>query len=161
MYYMKVIMDADCLIKLTKAGLKEDICRNFTIVLPRLVKEEVVDRGKARQLPDALVVEKNLNEGMIKIRSDKTIKVAAGEKEALALYQKGGGDAVASDDKRFIRQLKLFNIPYITPAVFLVLMVEQGNLKIVEALKKLKALSAYISDDELTTVKLFLDRRLR
>lgn len=152
-------MDADCLIKLTKAGLKEDICRAFTVTLPHLVKEEVVDRGKARQLPDALVIEKNLNEGMIKVKTDKTIKETAGEKEALSLYQKGGFDAIGSDDKRFLRQLRLFNIPYITPAVFIVLMAKQGILNIAAALKKLEALSAYISDDEYSTVKLFLDNR--
>lgn len=152
-------MDADCLIKLTKAGLKEDICRAFTVTLPHLVKEEVVDRGKARQLPDALVLERNLNEGMIKVKTDKTVKETAGEKEALSLYQKGGFDAIGSDDKRFLRQLRLFNIPYITPAVFIVLMAKQGILNIAAALKKLEALSAYISDDEYSTVKLFLDNR--
>lgn len=159
MSYMKIIMDADCLIKLTKAGLKEDVCRAFKVTLPHLVKEEIVDRGKARQLPDALVVERNLSEGMIKVKSDKTIKATAGEKEVLALYQKGGFDAVGSDDKRFIRQLRLFNVPYITPAVFIALMVKQGTVNIAAALKKLEALSAYISDDEYSTVKLFLENR--
>lgn len=159
MSYMKIIMDADCLIKLTKAGLKEDICRAFKVTLPHLVKEEIVDRGKARQLPDALVVEKNISEGKIKIKSDKTIKATAGEKEVLAIYQKGGFDAVGSDDKRFIRHLKLFNVPYITPAVIIALMVKQGSLTIAAALKKLEALSAYISDDEYSTVKLFLENR--
>jgi|SRR5208283_3943526 len=159
---MKVIMDADCLIKLTKAGLKEDICRAFDVTLPRLVKKEVVDRGKARQLPDAFVVEKNLNEGMIKVKSDKSVKAVAGEKEALTLYQKGGFDAIGSDDKRFIRQLRLFNVPYVTPAVFLALMVKQGSVPVAEALKRLDALSAYISEDEYSAAKLFLaNRRLR
>lgn len=155
-------MDADCLIKLTKAGLKEDICRAFDVTLPRLVKKEVVDRGKARQLPDAFVVEKNLNEGMIKVKSDKSVKAVAGEKEALTLYQKGGFDAIGSDDKRFIRQLRLFNVPYVTPAVFLALMVKQGSVPVAEALKRLDALSAYISEDEYSAAKLFLaNRRLR
>jgi hypothetical protein len=158
---MKVIMDADCLIKLTKAGLKEDICRAFDVTLPHLVKKEVVDRGKARQLPDAFVVEKSLNEGMIKAKSDKSVKAAAGEKEAFTLYQKGGFDAIGSDDKRFIRQLELFNVPYVSPAVFIALMATQGIVPVAEALKKLDALSAYISDDEYSTAKLFLaDRRL-
>lgn len=152
-------MDADCLIKLTKAGLKEDICLAFNVTLPHLVKEEVVDRGKAKQLPDAFVIEKNLNEGRIKVKSDKSVKAAAGEKEALTLYQKGGFDAIGSDDKRFIRQLRLFNVPYVTPAVLLALMVKQGKVTLAAALKKLDALSAYISDDEYSTVKLFLDSR--
>jgi len=152
-------MDADCLIKLTKAGLKEDICRAFNVTLPHLVKKEVVDRGKAKQLPDAFVVEKNLDEGLIKIKSGKRVKAGAGEKEALALYQAGRFDAIGSDDKRFIRQLRLFSVPYVTPAVFLALMVKQGTLPVAEALKKLDALSAYISDDEYSTAKLYLANR--
>jgi hypothetical protein len=103
----------------------------------------VVDRGKAKQLPDAFVVEKNLDVGMIKVKSDKSVKASAGEKEALTLYQKGGFDALGNDDKRFIRQLRLFNVPYITPAVFLAIIVKQGNITVAEALKKLDALSAY------------------
>ncbi len=151
-------MDADCLIKLTKAGLKEDLCGAFIIFIPNLVKEEVVDRGKAKDLPDALVIEKNIAEGMIKIKTDKTVKATEGEKEVLAFYQKGGFDAIGSDDKRFIRQLKIFNIPYVTPAVLVALMVKMGDIKVSEALKKLDALSDYISDNEYYTVKLFLDQ---
>jgi len=155
---MKVIMDADCLIKLTKAGLKEDICGAFAIFIPHLVKEEVVDRGKAKDLPDSRVIEKNITEGMIKIKTDKALKATKGEHEALAFYQRGGFDAIGSDDKRFIRQLKIFNIPYVTPAVLVALMVKSGDIKVSEALKKLDALSDYISDDEYYTVKLFLDQ---
>ena len=159
MYYMKVIMDADCLIKLTKAGLKEDVCRAFAITIPRLVKEEVVDRGKAKGLPDALIIDKNVREGLIKVKTDTTSKATAGEKEALALFQKGSFDAIGSDDKRFIRQLRMFNIPYLTPAVVIAVMVKQGNIKTPKALILLDALSEYISDDEYATVKLFLDSR--
>ena len=156
---MKVIMDADCLIKLTKAGLKEDICESFAIFIQRLVKEEVVDKGKSKDLPDAVVIEKNINAGRIKIRTDKTVQATEGEKEALALYQRGGFDAIGSDDKRFIRRMRLLNIPYVTPAVLIALMVKSGDLKASEALKKLDALSPYVSDDEYYTIKLFLDQR--
>ena len=52
MHYMKVIMDADCLIKLTKAGLKELVCKAFAVSIPRRVKEEVVDSGRAKDLPE-------------------------------------------------------------------------------------------------------------
>ena len=45
---MKLLMDADCLIKLTKAGLKELIAENATISIPETVKREVVDAGKIK-----------------------------------------------------------------------------------------------------------------
>jgi hypothetical protein len=33
-------MDSDCLIKLTKAGLKEYICQEYEITIPAVVKKE-------------------------------------------------------------------------------------------------------------------------
>ena len=53
---MKTLMDADCLIKLTKAGLKEFICQHDQIAIPRIVKREVVDAGKMKGYPDADLV---------------------------------------------------------------------------------------------------------
>ena len=43
--YMKLLMDADCLIKLTKAGLKELIAGDAAISIPETVRREVVDAG--------------------------------------------------------------------------------------------------------------------
>jgi hypothetical protein len=51
-------MDADCLIKLTKAGLKELICQHEKIFIPAGVKREVVDAGKSKGYADADLVEK-------------------------------------------------------------------------------------------------------
>lgn len=67
MQYMKIVMAADCLIKLTKAGLKESVCNAFLVTIPHLVKEEIVDRRRKKRLPDAYVVEKNIKDGLIKI----------------------------------------------------------------------------------------------
>jgi len=50
--------------------------------------------------------------------------IDAGEKEAVALFQNGGYDAIGSDDKRFVKRLRLFNIPYVTPAVFIAIMLK-------------------------------------
>jgi len=53
-------MDADCLIKLTKAGLKGLVADKYEVFIPLAVKREVVDAGKAKVCPDAVIVEKNL-----------------------------------------------------------------------------------------------------
>ena len=58
-------MDADCLIKLTKAGLKDLVCKYFFIFIPAIVKMEVVDAGKQHQCSDAGIVEKNIQNGKI------------------------------------------------------------------------------------------------
>jgi hypothetical protein len=159
MYYMKVIMDADCLIKLTKAGLKEHVCRVFSLFIPRRVKEEVVDKGKEKELPDAVMIDENIALGRIKVLAVQGSKKAAGEQEAVALFQTGGFDAIGSDDKQFIRQLKLFGIPYLTPATCIAIMHRQGILKTIDALKSLEELAAHISESEYHTVKLYIEKR--
>ena len=158
MQYMKIVMDADCLIKLTKAGLKEDVCRAFDVTIPHLVKEEIVDRGKAKKLPDALVIERNIREKLIQVDKKRDQRIDVGEKEAVALFQNGGYDAIGSDDKRFVKQLRLFNIPYVTPAVFIAIMLKQGDIKSVYAEERLQALSEYISENEYFAVKSFMEQ---
>lgn len=159
MQYMKVIMDADCLIKLTKAGLKEDICNSFDVTIPNLVKEEIVDRGKAKNLPDAFVIESNIRKKLIKVDKKRDQTIDAGEKEAMALFQNGGYEAIGSDDRRFVKQLRLFNIPYITPAVFIAIMLKQGDITIAYAEERLLALSEYISENEYFAVKPFIEQQ--
>lgn len=158
MQYMKIVMDADCLIKLTKAGLKEDVCRAFDITIPHLVKEEIVDKGKAKNLPDAFVVEANIKEKLIRIDKKRDQTIDIGEKEAMALFQNGGYDAIGSDDKRFLKHLRLFNIPYVTPAVFIALILKQGDITFEYAEERLQALSEYISENEYFAVKSFMEQ---
>lgn len=154
---MNIVMDADCLIKLTKAGLKEEACRAFAITIPRRVEEEVVDQGKRRDLPDAFVIEQNISAGLLSVQSAGGAKTSIGEKEAILLYQKGGFDAIASDDRRFVRQLRTFDIPYLTPAVVLAVMVKSNILKASDALQRLETLLPYISESEYYAVKLVLE----
>jgi hypothetical protein len=84
---------------------------------------------------------------------------AKGEESVVALYQVDEFDAVCSDDKRFIKKLRLLGIPYITPAVFVVALMRDGHLTGPEAEKKLDALSPFISSDEYLTVQLSIKNR--
>ena len=76
------------------------------------------------KLPDALVIERNIREKIIQVDKKREQSIDAGEKEAMALFQNGGYDAIGSDDKRFVKRLRLFNIPYVTPAVFIAIMLK-------------------------------------
>lgn len=53
-------MDADCLIKQSKAGLKELAVVHDTVVIPEIVKREVVEAGKEKGHPDAALLEGNI-----------------------------------------------------------------------------------------------------
>ena len=151
---MRVLMDADCLIKLTKAKLKEDVCMNFSVVIPYLVKQETVDNGGAH--PDALIIKENIGKKLLSV-SKASHCGTKGEDALFSIYKHGNFNAICSDDKKFIKKLRFFDVPYITPSVFIVILLKERILNIKEASEKLNALSPYISDDEFHTVKLVLE----
>ena len=154
MQHMKVLMDADCLIKLTKAGLKEAVCVHLSVTIPQIVKHEVVDLGKNH--PDSMMIKDNLGKGLLSLSGVETPDVK-GEEAVLAVFQSGGFDAVCSDDKRFVRRLRALGVPYIPPAVCVFLLLKQGKVNLPDALEKLELLSPFISSDEYHTVKWALD----
>ena len=138
-------MDADCLIKLTKAGLKEPVCEAWKVVIPAVVRRETVEQ--APRLPDAERIRQNIAAGRIAVNETR-IGAAKGEEAALRLYRGGGFDAVASDDARFIRQLRGFGVPYAVPAVIVVWLCRDGILTAARAIKALAALRPHISPDQ-------------
>jgi len=148
--HMRVVMDADCLIKLTKANLKEVVCTWYHVILPETVKKEVVDNAGGHM--DAIAIGGNIAKGLLKVDT-RLSPTGKGEQSVVSLYQTYVFDAVCSDDKRFIKKLRLLNIPYITPAVFVALLVHDGKLTASAAESKLNALSPFISSDEYLTVR--------
>ena len=151
---MRIIMDADCLIKLTKARLKETVCSHFTIVIPRLVKCEVVDNAKGHL--DSRIIQENLDRKLLTV-SKAGKKSKKGEEAALRVFRQGGFDKVGSDDKRFVRYLRILGVPYVTPSMFILLLVREGKMRIDEANKRLELLAPFVSADEYAVVKLKLD----
>ena len=79
------------------------------------------------------------------------------EDTIFSIFQQGGYDAICSDDKRFIKRLRFFNIPYITPAVFIALLLKKHKLTIKEAQEKLDCLSSFVSDEEYHVIKSILE----
>jgi predicted nucleic acid-binding protein len=155
---MKILMDADCLIKITKCGLKKLICQNFKIFIPAKVKEEVVDQGLQKGYKDAQIVSDNIEKGLIAVKKHKGAFIH-GEQELLALYQNGTYDAVATDDAKFIRIAMMANIHYILPAVFIVIMNNNRIFSLASALQKLQELAPFISEDEYMAAKIHLETK--
>ena len=155
--YMKLLMDADCLIKITKAGLKELVVLKCDVFIPEPVKREVVDAGKKKECSDAFAVEKNIASNLIAV-IDAPAMVEKGDQALIALYKKDAHDAVAIDDVRLARQLKSLNIPYILPALILYRLLKDGKTDHKTTVWALRQLSEYISDDEFATVRLLMEK---
>lgn len=150
---MKLLMDSDCLIKLVKSSLKELVCAGYSVEIPSLVRKEVVEDSEGQA--DATVVRENLKKKLLtEVKSE--LHSAKGEDAVFSVFQAGKYDAICSDDKRFIKRLRIFQVPYLTPAVLIVLLLKDQKMTARQAFQKLESLSPMISDDEYRTVKEFL-----
>lgn len=150
-------MDADCLIKLTKAGLKELVGAKDTIIIPKIVKKEVVDSGKLKGCADAYVVEKNIGKKMIAI-IETSSNYTKGDQALIALFRKNEYDAVATDDKKLTRLLKTYSIPFILPSLIIYQLFTNDLIDKKTALRSLKQLANFISEDEFSTVRLLMEK---
>jgi len=156
---MKILMDSDCLIKLTKAGLKEDICQHYEVVIPVIVKKEVVDAGKSKGVSDAEVIDKNLQKGIIQVIGKESLTHMKGDQALIELYKRGQHHAIATDDGKLIRFLRSTGIPYILPGLLIYSLFRRNIISKEKGMKWLKELSALISEDEFSMVRFLLEEK--
>lgn len=142
------------MIKLTKASIKELVCHHFKVMIPDRVGFEVLINHE--RFPDVRIIQNNIELKLIAIYKLKS-SVLKGEDATLVAYQRGEFDAICTDDRRFIKKLRLLEVPYITPAVFIAILFKKNELTHKEAYEKLELLSSFVSEDEYQTIKLFLD----
>ena len=154
---MKLLMDADCLIKLTKAGLKDLVGSKDVIFIPEVVQKEVVDAGKAKACADAFVVEKNIETHVVTV-AEASSNSRTGDEALIAHFQSKKYDAVATDDARLARLLRVSGIPFILPALIIYHLLQDDMIDRKTALRALKRLAEFISDDEYSTVRLLMEK---
>ncbi|MCP5463392.1 MAG: hypothetical protein H7A33_00015 [Deltaproteobacteria bacterium] len=148
-------MDSDCLIKLTKAGLKEPVVDFFKVSIPQAVELEVVTAGLIKQKPDALVVRENIKQKKLKVfKSQKKFK--SGDVALVELFDHKKFDCVATDDAKLIKFLKSKGIPFILPALILYQLYRNDAFCKETFKDSLEKLKKWISLEEYSTVKLLL-----
>ena len=150
-------MDADCLIKLTKAGLKELIAENAAISIPETVRHEVVDAGKIKGCTDSFAVEKNIAAQIVSV-IESPVDYAKGDHALAALFNKETYDAVATDDARLTRNLRAHGIPFILPGLIILQLKNEERMSLATALWALDQLAVFISEDEFSMTKLLLEK---
>lgn len=151
-------MDADCLIKLTKAGLKELVGTHDVIIIPEVVRKEVVEAGKNKGLADAALVEKNILAKRVHIAKGSR-SYGTGDEALIEAFGAGGYNAVATDDRKLIRTLTAANVAFVVPGIILYSLKERGLVHREVALRGLDRLANFISEDEYSTVKLLLEEK--
>ena len=150
-------MDADCLIKLTKAGVKGLVGKKCIVFIPDMVKKEVVDAGKMKGFPDALMVEKNIEAHMI-TTVDVPSNYKKGDQALIALFRNEDYDAIATDDVKLTHQLRIYGIQFIVPGLIIYQLLKDGIIEKKTALWALKQLSEFISEDEFSAVRLLMEK---
>ena len=153
-------MDADCLIKLTKAGVKEFICNHERIIIPGILKREVVDTGKSKGHPDAELIEKNIGHGLIIVAKEEALNHVKGDQALVAMFKRGRYTAVATDDAKLIRILRATGIPFVLPALLIYSLYKRRLIDRAKALNWIDKLSPFISEEEYSVTKILLEGRL-
>ena len=159
---MRVVMDSDCLVKLTKAGAKNAVTKSMEVHIPRRVMMETVREGKRRGFQDALEIEANIKKRWLRVialmkRGRFPLASGAGEAEVLSLFRRGGYDALASDDQRFLKKLETVGIPYLTPTACILYVYLSGTNTKKEAFQLLQQLRSFISAEEYEMAKYYLE----
>jgi hypothetical protein len=141
---VQLVVDADGLIKLNRAGVLRKVVETYSCVIPLAVYDEVVTEGKMRQHQDAEAIEASLA-GRAEIAPRQARRVpdpglGAGESAILELLPDIPKAVVISDDRRFLSQLSIEGVSFLTPADILVVMTRGGALSDAEAREALERL---------------------
>lgn len=155
---MKVVMDSDCLIKLTRAKAKEVVLRNIEVCIPPKVFEETVTIPKNKGYPDALIIENNQKNGLLMIRDiledpnldeiAKRLGIGYGEADVFRLFKSGYFDIISSDDRRFLKIMDALDVPYFTPTALIIYLFNKKVLNSEEAKIYINNLKEMISEEE-------------
>jgi len=155
---MKVVMDSDSLIKLTRAKIKEIVVENLDVYIPPKVFEETVTIPKKEGFPDAFLIEENLDKGLLTIgesNADQHVEemitslgIGYGESDVFKLYKSGGFDIISSDDRKFLKIIDALGIPYLTPTALIVYLFNKKVLTKENTIDYLNNIKDIVSDEE-------------
>ncbi len=154
----KFIIDSDALIKLTKSGAMEEICRYYNCTITTEIKNESVDEGKKRLYEDALKIEGLINKNLLKViglKKARKIKenFGKGEISAIILYFQEKNSVIITDDSAFIKYLEQNAIRFVIPADLILLLKVQNKIDKKTALQYLENIRVYIKEEVYNDIK--------
>ena len=161
---MQLVIDADGLIKLNRAGVLRWVIEAFDCIIPSAVYSEVVTQGRARRYEDAEAIEAALTDKVqilsIEANPEPQLGLGIGEKGILNLLPRFPGSIVVSDDRRFLTVLSAEGIPFLTPADLLVVLTRREVLTGAQAREALENLRPAIRTKAYWDARTDLGRQL-
>ncbi len=155
---MKIVMDSDVLIKVTKASIKDFVMSNFEVFIAPEVQKETASQGKARGYPDASEIDENIGRGMLTVAQTRKMEdveklitslgLLGGEADSVRLFRQGGYSAIVSDDSRFLDLAEGLGIPYLTPGALVIYLWKNKAASKQDARRYLDKIRELISPEE-------------
>ena len=154
---VKLILDADASIKLSKISLIGALADAFVVVLTKEVYEEQVVVGLKKGYSDAQRVDTLVKSKKIEVKDVQRIyddsRLGRGERSVIDYYLSIGADLIVSDDEAFLKVLDRLSIPYTPVAGSILMLVRHGRLTKEEGIKYFNSLKDMIKDEHLFYVK--------
>ena len=157
---VRILLDADASIKLTKVGVIESFVSGFEVILTSEVYDEHVIAGLKRNYSDAKKMDKLVSDGNVvvaEVSNDPPIydnfRLGRGEKSVLNYFLANGVDLIISDDEAFLKILDQFEIPFIPVAGAILMCVIHGLISNEKGLKYLELLKPMTKDEHMFYIK--------
>ena len=159
-----LILDSDALIKLVHSKALVKICETFNCIITAEVKRETVDEGKKRFYPDAEIIEKLVDNKLLKIKnSNKDIEIiknlGKGELSILSLSKELKNHIIISDDKTFIKELEKEDIIFLIPTDLIILLKRLKKINKEEAENYLEKIKVFISEENYKNTRYELEEK--
>jgi predicted nucleic acid-binding protein len=141
-----LVMDASSLILLGKCSLIEVLSKEFRVIIPRKVFDEVADEEIVKQYPDANVIAELVHDGKIEVtpiekRSVKfPITLDEGETEAILLARQTENAILVTDDGKAIKACRYLKVPFIISPKVVTDLYRTGKISMTEAKRSIEKL---------------------
>ncbi len=141
-----LVMDASSLILLGKCGLMETLSKEFRVVIPRKVLDEVANEEILKQYPDANVIAELVHQQKIEViligkRGLKyPFTLDEGETEAILLAWQMKNAILVTDDGKAIKACRYLKIPFIISPKLVTELYRLGKIGMPEARRSIEKL---------------------
>ena len=142
-------------IKLARAGVLDVLLDWCTLTIGPEVIREAITEGVSRGHPAADELSArlpNFDRQVAEPAADRDDvvwqRLGAGEREAWQLYRSGRGELILSDDRAFLAALAVEEVPYLTSAGVVTVLVKEGVIPAAAGRAALDRLRPFIRQDQ-------------